>query len=174
MRNRLYIYSTLVLLIGFSNAVYAFNNVLDPDSAAEKDSFAFIECSLQDSIIDYAENFLGVRYRYGGKSKKGFDCTGFVQTVYEKFGYITPRSSSAIKTVGKEIKRDSAQVGDIIYFKGRNAKSKRPGHVGIVTEIKNGVIFFIHASVNYGISYSSTNSRYYKKRYLGVRRVLAE
>jgi cell wall-associated NlpC family hydrolase len=148
------------------------NKVTEPDSMMLTDSLVFVECTMQDSIIDYADNFLGIRYRYGGKSKKGFDCTGFVQTVFERFGYTTPRSSSAIRTVGKEIKRDLAQAGDIIYFKGRNARSKRPGHVGIITEIKKGVIYFIHASVNHGISYSSTNSRYYKKRYLGVRRVI--
>lgn len=162
----------LLTLMGLGFTVNAKN--INPDSTTKNDSFEFIECSIKDSIIDFADNFLGVRYRYGGKSKKGFDCTGFVQTVYNKFGYLTPRSSSAIKTVGKEVKRKDAQIGDIIYFTGRNAKSKRPGHVGIITEIKNGTIFFIHASVNYGISYSSTNSKYYKRRYLGIRRVIEE
>lgn len=148
------------------------SNSVNPDSVVQADSFVFVECTMQDSIVDYADNFLGVRYRYGGKSRKGFDCTGFVQTVYERFGYTTPRSSSAIKTVGKEIVRDSAQIGDLVYFTGRNSRSKRPGHVGIITEIRNGVIYFIHASVNYGISYSHTNTRYYKRRYLGIRRVI--
>lgn len=160
----------MLALIGASINTNA--NIINPDCAQQKDSFEFVECTMQDSIIDFADNFLGIRYKYGGKSKKGFDCTGFVQTVFEKFGYLTPRSSSAIKTVGKEVKRKDAQVGDVIYFTGRNSKSKRPGHVGIITEIKNGTIYFIHASVNYGISYSSTKSRYYKKRVLGVRRVI--
>lgn len=171
---KIIVYSFFVLLTSFGSKSFAMINVVDPDSTIQTDSFVFVECTMQDSIIDYADNFLGVRYRYGGKSKKGFDCTGFVQTVYERFGYSTPRSSSAIKTVGKEVERDSAEVGDLIYFKGRNSRSKRPGHVGIITEIKEGVIYFIHASVNYGISYSSTNSRYYKRRYLGIRRVIDE
>lgn len=142
------------------------------DSIQQTDTFDFIECTVKDSLLEYAENFLGVRYSYGGKSAKGFDCTGFVQTVFNKFGYSTPRSSSAIRTVGKEVKRKNAEVGDIVYFTGRNSKSKRPGHVGIITEIKDGVIYFIHASVNHGISYSHTATRYYSRRFLGVRRIL--
>lgn len=144
----------------------------EPDSAKSTDSLVFVECTVVDSVLDYADNFLGIRYRGGGKTPKGFDCSGYVRYVFQKFGYTTPASSSAIKTVGREVKRDSAQAGDVIYFTGRNAKSKRPGHVGIITEIKDGVIYFIHASVNYGISYSHTATNYYSRRYLGIRRVL--
>lgn len=144
----------------------------EPDSVANTDSFDFVECTVVDSVLDYADDFLGIKYRGGGKTPKGFDCSGYVRYVFNKFGYSTPPSSSAIKTVGREVKKDSAQAGDVIYFTGRNAKSKRPGHVGIITEIKDGVIYFIHASVSYGISYSHTATNYYSRRYLGIRRVL--
>lgn len=138
---------------------------LKPDSGIKK-------LTLVDSILDYADNFLGIKYRSGGKTPKGFDCSGFVMFVFKNFGYSTPPSSSAIKTIGKEVKRDSAKPGDIIYFTGTNAKSKRPGHVGIITEIKDGAIHFIHASVNLGISVTNTEEKYYKKRFLGIRRVI--
>ena len=138
---------------------------LKPDSAIKK-------LTLVDSILEYANDFLGIKYRSGGKTPKGFDCSGFVMFVFKNFGYSTPPSSSSIKTAGKEVKRDSAQPGDIIYFTGTNSKTKRPGHVGIITEIKDGVIYFIHASVNLGISVTNTEETYYKKRYLGIRRVL--
>lgn len=138
---------------------------LKPDSGIKK-------LTLVDSILNYADDFLGIKYRSGGKTPKGFDCSGFVMFVFKNFGYTTPPSSSAIKTVGKEVKRDSAQRGDIIYFTGTNSKSRRPGHVGIITEIKDGVIHFIHASVNLGISVTNTEEKYYKKRYLGIRRIL--
>lgn len=144
----------------------------EPDTAVNTDSFDFVECTMVDSVLDYADNFLGIKYRGGGKTPKGFDCSGYVRYVFKKFGYKTPPSSSAIKTVGKEVEKDSAKAGDIIYFTGRNAKTKRPGHVGIITEVKDGVIYFIHASVNYGISYSHTATNYYSRRFLGVRRVI--
>ncbi len=144
----------------------------EPDSVKNTDSLVFVECTVVDSVLDYADDFLGIKYRGGGKTPKGFDCSGYVRYVFDKFGYRTPPSSSAIKTVGKEVKKDSAQAGDVIYFTGRNAKTRRPGHVGIVTEVKDGVIYFIHASVNYGISYSHTATNYYSRRFLGVRRVI--
>lgn len=142
------------------------------DSMCTKDSLVFEECALTDSILDYADNFLGTRYRGGGKCPKGFDCSGFVMFVFKKFGYETPASSSAIRSVGQEVKKTEARPGDIIYFTGRNSRSKRPGHVGIVWQIQNGVIYFIHASVNKGISFSNNETAYYKKRFLGVRRVI--
>jgi murein DD-endopeptidase / murein LD-carboxypeptidase len=146
--------------------------MMPADSAGGMDS-AYVEVQqLSDSIINYADDYLGVKYRRGGKCSTGFDCSGFVRHVFKKFGYTTPASSSAIKTVGKEVKKDDARPGDIIYFTGRNAKTKKPGHVGIITEVKDGVIYFIHASVNLGISYSNHTTTYYSKRFLGIRRVL--
>jgi cell wall-associated NlpC family hydrolase len=142
------------------------------DTLAVKPDSGVKKLTLIDSILDYADDFLGIKYRSGGKTPKGFDCSGFVMFVFKNFGYTTPPSSSAIKTVGKEVKRDSAQPGDIIYFTGTNLKTKRPGHVGIITEIEDGVIHFIHASINLGISVTNTDEAYYKKRYLGIRRVL--
>lgn len=144
----------------------------EPDSAQNEDSLVFIECTVTDSLLDYADNFLGIRYRSGGKTPKGFDCSGFVYYVFGKFGYKTSPSSSAVRTIGKEVDKEEARPGDIIYFTGSNARAKRPGHVGIITEIKDGVIYFIHASVNYGISYSHNQTPYYKRRYLGIRRVI--
>jgi cell wall-associated NlpC family hydrolase len=127
---------------------------------------------LVDSLLDFADNHLGINYCGGGKTPKGFDCSGFVHYVFKNFGYTTPPSSSAIRTVGKEIKKDSVQRGDIVYFTGRNSRSKTPGHVGIVTGVKDGVIHFIHSSSNIGISYANTDEEYYKARYMGVRRVI--
>lgn len=166
-------YIIILLLCVFSFSAWAaIPKGNKPDSVESRDSLVFVECTVVDSVLDYADNFLGTKYRGGGKTPKGFDCSGFVRYVFQKFGYTTPPSSSAIKTVGREVRKDSAQTGDIIYFTGRNAKSKRPGHVGIITEIKDGVIYFIHASVSYGISYSHTATNYYSRRYLGIRRVL--
>lgn len=146
----------------------------EPADSVVKEDTVIVEqnLALTDSLLDYAENYLGIRYRSGGKCPKGFDCSGFVMYVFKKFGYQTPASSSAIKTVGKEVKKSEVRPGDVIYFTGRNSKTKRPGHVGIVTEIKDGVIYFIHASVNKGISYATSEDVYYKKRFLGIRRVI--
>lgn len=125
-----------------------------------------------DSLLRHANKYIGVPYRYSGKSpKSGFDCAGFVCYNYKKFGLKLPPSSIQQIKVGDKIERDSARAGDLIFFKGRNHKSKVAGHVGIVVEVKDTHILFIHSAVTGGVRYDKTNSDYYKKRFIGIRRV---
>jgi len=170
----IYIFIIAVAATSCGTNAGATPNTLPGDTLRKADTAITIDTKtlLVDSLLDFADNHLGICYRGGGKTPKGFDCSGFVYYVFKNFGYATPPSSSAIRTVGKEIKRDSAQRGDVIYFTGRNKRSKTPGHVGIVTEIKDGVIYFIQSSSNLGISYSNTAEDYYKVRYMGIRRVI--
>lgn len=85
-------------------------------------------------IADYACKFIGNPYVAGGTSlTNGADCSGFVMSVYQAFGYSLPRSSYAQSAVGKGVSYSEAQPGDIIYY---------GGHVGIY--IGNGQI--VHAS----------------------------
>ena len=85
-------------------------------------------------IADYACKFIGNPYVAGGTSlTNGADCSGFVMSVYQAFGYSLPRSSYAQSAVGRGVSYSEAQPGDIIYY---------GGHVGIY--IGNGQI--VHAS----------------------------
>lgn len=137
-------------------------------------SFNTANKTLIDSLLDYAHHYLGVKYQYAGIDSNGFDCSGFVCHVYGAFGYHLPRNSGGQAIEGKPIKRDDIQPGDILYFKGRSIQNKRVGHVGIAIKNEDGIITFIHASVNYGISTATTASGYYKPRYLGARRVIKD
>lgn len=124
-----------------------------------------------DSMLNLASTRLGTPYRSGGSSAKGFDCSGFVGYVYSNFGVSLPRNSGSISQMGLEISPDNAKKGDIIYFSGRGG-GKRVGHVGIVSEIRDGVIHFIHSASSKGVTYSTTQENYYKARVLGIRRVI--
>ncbi len=99
---------------------------------------------LRDSLVDFGITFLGTPYVPGGCSKSGFDCSGFVYFVFQRFNSLVPRSSSQYRNFGKEIPIDSVQKGDILVFMSptRNV----PGHVGIVTNPKGMESDFIHAS----------------------------
>lgn len=105
-----------------------------------------------------------VKYRYAGRSEKGFDCSGFVGTVFQNlFEIKLPRSSRDMINVGEEVSKEQLQIGDLVIF-------KPPGysHVGIY--LGDGV--FMHSSTKLGVTKSSIDSTYWKKYYQTSRRIL--
>lgn len=136
------------------------------DSLAQKSLTELPPHLILDSLISCAKNYLGVPYRSGGYSSKGFDCSGFTSFVFSHFGFRLPRTSYGQATVGKTVTANEVQKGDLIFFKGRNSRSKSIGHVGIVISDKGEKIKFIHASVNNGISIETIDSKYYRPRFV--------
>ena len=123
-----------------------------------------------DVVVDTAMRYMGVPYKWGGKTPKGFDCAGFTRYIYGKFGVELPPSAGPQYNIGRRIGRDSLQRGDLVFFGGRH-RAKNIGHVGIVTATKpNGGFDFIHASSK-GIRITPSNESYYIKRYVGACRV---
>jgi cell wall-associated NlpC family hydrolase len=128
-----------------------------------------------DSVISLAKTFIGVPYKYGGLTpESGFDCSGFVKYVYERFGLEMPRTSMEIADIGVEVPLDSCRQGDIIVFAGRD-KIKRPiGHVGIITSAPTEPVSFIHSarSKNRGIVISAFEGyEYFQSRLVKVIRL---
>jgi murein DD-endopeptidase / murein LD-carboxypeptidase len=123
------------------------------------------------SLLNFARKHLYHRYRSGGDSPKGFDCSGFVYFCFARFGLTLPHSSAAQAVVGAKVEREFAQPGDLIFFKGSTAAGARIGHVGIITEVLNNQIKFIHSASTGGIKYDALNADYYRKRFVAIRRV---
>lgn len=120
------------------------------------------------SIIDYAKKFLGIKYRWGGTTTKGFDCSGYVKYVYKKFGVALSRTSRSQAKNGTYVKKANLKVGDLVFF-DTNGGSNRINHVGVYT----GSGKFIHSSSSHsGVVISSLNSGFYSKSYMTARRVL--
>lgn len=135
-------------------------------------SFNPVSLDFTDNLLSFAGDHLHLRYRSGGTSKKGFDCSGFVRYCFNHFGMLLPHGSAAQGTLGSEILKDATIPGDLIFFKGHNSRSKRIGHVGIVTEVTDNYIKFIHSAWNGGIRYDYLESDYYRKRFMGIKRVI--
>lgn len=122
----------------------------------------------RDMVLLEAVSYLGVPYAYGGNGKEGIDCSGFTSRVYQRSASILlPRSAGGQYGVGAEVERDSLLFGDLVFF---NTTGRSPSHVGIYLE--DGL--FAHASVTYGVTISSLESTYYRRRFVGARRVVQD
>ena len=118
-------------------------------------------------ITQYALQYVGYPYVYGGSSPSGFDCSGFTSYVMKHFGYSINRTASAQMDNGTSISKGSLQPGDLVFFNSGNS-SKRATHVGIY--IGGGE--FVHASTSTtGVIISDLNSSWYSRTYVGARRL---
>lgn len=118
-------------------------------------------------VVDYAMQYLGCPYVWGGNGPKSFDCSGFSKYVYAHFGYGLNRTASAQLSNGVSVSFDELQPGDLVFFNNRRV-STPVSHVGIY--IGNGQ--FIHASTNsYTVEISSL-SGHYANTYVYARRIL--
>ncbi len=123
-------------------------------------------------LLNYAYTFLGTKYRIGSSSPKGFDCSGFTSYVFKQFGYDLNRTSGMQVSNGVPVAKNELRPGDLVFFNGR-AVGKRIGHVGIVTEVKDdGQFEFIHSCNSKGVTVSSSEETYYKRRYVKASRVI--
>lgn len=117
--------------------------------------------------------FLDKPYRYGSPGTESFDCSGFTSYVYRNFGYNLQRSSAEQAQQFDTVGRNRLKTGDLVFFSG-SRRSKRVGHVGIVVTAKeDGNFDFIHASVQRGVTISSSTESYYSRRYIKANRVIA-
>ncbi|WP_298314102.1 C40 family peptidase [uncultured Aquimarina sp.] len=122
------------------------------------------------SIINYAKTFEGTRYKYGGTTKKGMDCSGLIYTSFKKGEIILPRTSKAMAKQGNKISLKNVKIGDLLFFK-TNKNKNVVNHVGLVVTTGKR-IEFIHASTSKGVTVSSLEEKYWNKCFAGVRRIL--
>lgn len=123
------------------------------------------------SIIDYAKTYRGTRYKYGGNSKKGIDCSGLVYKSFGEFNIAMPRTTTELSKTGDWVDIKKVSEGDLVFFATRK-NSRKINHVGIVTDVSDGDISFIHASSSRGVMISKVSERYWYLAYVQARRYL--
>lgn len=117
-------------------------------------------------LVNYAQQFLGTPYVWGGTTTSGFDCSGFTQYVYKQFGYSLKRTAANQLTCGTKVTGD-LQVGDLVFFTNTYTTTAAASHVGIYI----GNNMFIHAA-NGGVKITSLDHEYYAPRYIGAQRII--
>lgn len=122
------------------------------------------------ALTEYAQSLLGKPYNYGGTTPSGFDCSGFVYHVFNKFDREIERTSRSQGTQGREISVEEAGPGDLIFFTGTNPKVRDVGHVGIIISNPGEPVSFIHSSSNGGVKISDLEG-YYTTRFMFAKRL---
>jgi cell wall-associated NlpC family hydrolase len=152
-----------------------FDEMPPVESAAEKNNYVEhieklknynLALTPREKILLEVIKFLETPYKYGGSTQKGMDCSAFTLQVFKNSLTIDlPRSTSQQYKTGDEIDKDDLKFGDLVFFNTR--RRSFPGHVGIYL----GDGKFAHASRSLGVTVSSIDDVYYKKRFVGARRV---
>ena len=127
------------------------------------------ESSLAQEIVEYAKQYLGYPYVYGGAGSSSFDCSGFTMYVYKNFGYSLSHSARAQSKMGTYVEKENLQPGDLVFFLDYETMDDI-GHCGIYIGDGN----FIHASsgTGYCVKISTLLSGSYDRRYATARRLI--
>ena len=123
------------------------------------------------TIVKYAKTFDGTRYKYGGTTKRGMDCSGLIYTSFKEHNVNLPRTTAGLKGTGDWVDLKDVNVGDLVFFATKK-NSRKDNHVGIVTNVRAGNVEFIHASSSRGVMVSSLAEKYWYFAFVQARRVL--
>ena len=124
-----------------------------------------------DKVIDNALDYNGVRYKFGGTTRKGMDCSGLIYVSFKKEDVLLPRISRDMAKKGSDVRLNKVEKGDLLFFKTSKTRNVI-NHVGLVTSAKKGNIEFIHATTSKGVITSSLSERYWNAAFVKAKRIL--
>ena len=128
------------------------------------------ENQTREAVVKQARKLLGTKYRYAGKSPRGFDCSGFTGYIYKKEGIKLSDSSRAQSKQGDYREIREARPGDLVFF----GPPFKIDHVGIVSQNKKGKLFVIHSTNSQGVVEEDVfQILYWKKRLKFARDVIS-
>ena len=129
------------------------------------------EYELINKIIDNAKDYIGVKYKTGGTTKSGMDCSGLVSTAFAEEDINLPRISRDMALEGEWVDLKDVREGDLVFFATRK-NSRVINHVGIVTDSRVGYVKFIHSTTSLGVIESELSEKYWYFAFVQARRVI--
>jgi cell wall-associated NlpC family hydrolase len=140
-------------------------------SSKNATSYKKKKASTKDKVVANALVFKGTKYKFGGTTKKGMDCSGVVYVAYKKENIQLPRVSKDMAKKGKKISLKEARKGDLLFFRTHKS-SRKINHVGLIISVKNKQIKFIHSTSSKGVIISSLSQKYWKNAFVKATKVL--
>lgn len=130
-----------------------------------------ISLNKSEEIINTALTYAGVRYKYGGTTRKGMDCSGLLYATFLEHDIYLPRVSFYMANEGKKIPLEEVSKGDLLFFTTSNRR-KRINHVGLVVSVEGEDIRFIHSTTSRGVIVSSLKEGYWNYAFVKATRIL--
>ncbi len=111
------------------------------------------------SLFGFIDDWFGTRYRMGGATKDGIDCSALTSSLLlAVYGFVVPRTARQQYKATEHIKRDNLKEGDLVFFNTHGGVS----HVGLYLDND----YFVHSSASQGVTISNLNDNYYSKRFI--------
>jgi len=167
---------SFVVLLGCFHACSTLYYGDDTPPKAEKITAGYTPKSASVSkvrykLVEQGEKLIGSKYKYGGTSPKGFDCSGFTGYVYDKVNIDISRSSLSQAKYGQKIKVSQAKAGDLVFFTGTG--KNKISHVAMVVSNDNKGLVVVHSTTSRGVRKDNvTHSKYWKPKMLFARQIV--
>ena len=138
---------------------------LKPRVNKAPESKPFLKRANVNKVIATARKYIGTPYKFGGTTPKAFDCSGYLQYVFEQNGMTIPRTADEQFKLGKNARVTDLEPGDLVFFE---TYEKGASHCGIYL----GGDKFIHASTSKGVRIDELSNDYWKTHYYGGKHII--
>ncbi|WP_372019998.1 NlpC/P60 family protein [Photobacterium swingsii] len=156
--------STLLFFFLTLTGCSSSKQVVAPQPSTSTVTTPDIQTQSQLSFVNVYEEWKGTPYRLGGTTKRGIDCSAFVQVGYsDVYQTLLPRTTGELAKMGKSVSKQQAKYGDLVFFK----TGYRLRHVGIYI----GNNQFMHASTSKGVIVSRLDNPYWQRAFWQIRRM---
>ncbi|WP_105071001.1 C40 family peptidase [Nonlabens arenilitoris] len=123
-----------------------------------------------NDAVETALSYQGTRYKYGGSTRSGMDCSGLIHVSFKEAGKSVPRTSSSLYSAASTIDFNQVEKGDLLFFATGKNKT-RVNHVGLVVKTTPAEISFVHSTTSRGVIVSTMNEGYWLNAYLSAGRL---